>query len=66
MRTTMTLPLLGAAVVTAGAVVLGLLRNRPAPAGPAPRLSEAARPGSLVTPLSDATSLLERLRERGF
>ncbi len=62
----MTLPLVGAAVVTAGAVVLGLLRNRPAPAGPVVHLPEPARPESAATPLADATSLLERLRERGF
>jgi hypothetical protein len=58
-RTTMTLPLVGAAVVAVGAVVLGLMRGRPEVLGPTPRAPEPAVP-------ADVTSLLERLRKHGL
>ena len=74
MRSTYSIPLVGAAVLTAGAVAVGIFRSRcrPAPVSLAPgsegmssgaldRIREAAP--SLPT---DHESLLDRLRQRGF
>jgi hypothetical protein len=76
MKATLSVPLVGAALLTTGAVYFGLLRCRTSVAE-----SPQAADGSLLEPggstpeglsgarlplLDDTGSLLERLRERGF
>lgn len=51
------IPLVGAAVVTAGAIIFGILRLRPSPVAPA---------NSASSPPPAEESFVERLRQQGF
>lgn len=74
MRSSFSLPLAGAAAITVGAVVFGLLRSggrreaAPAPAGaPGAGVGAAgAASPSLPDPAALEANLLDRLRSRGF
>lgn len=76
MKATLSVPLVGAALLTTGAVYFGLLRCRPSAAG-STRATDGLRPGAggstvdtssgrLLPTLDEPGSFLERLRERGF
>jgi len=72
MRTSYSIPLVGAAVLTAGAVAVGIFRFRCRPtalaAGPQSASPRSLDPIGRSTPPSveDQESLLERLRQSGF